>query len=218
MNFRKILMVALVLMTTVGCGEKTEPQERSVFHLLSFDGIRGNRYLMHLQGPQEGATLYTQTEVHQMQHVPAASGAKYADERLMVWVKGEEVLFEVDGQRVGPCQISGLQPILAKAWLSGGDFWAVGNEPAWNLVIGAERCILITDLGQTVQEFPGLKTGLLDPRAPEGRFDFESEGKKLTVEILPGRCTNTMSGEPFAVSVRIVLDEKEMTGCGTGLY
>ncbi len=218
MKFRKILMVALVLMVTVGCGKKDEPGERTVFHLLSFDGIRGNRYLMHLHGPEGGATLYTQTEVHQMESVPSASGVKYADERLMVWAKGEEILFEVDGQRVGPCKISSLQNILAKAWLSGGDFWAVGNEPAWNLVIGAERCLLITDQGQTVQEFPGLDTGRLDPRSPEGRFDFEADGKKLTVEILPGRCNNTMSGEPFAVSVRILLDDEEMTGCGTGLY
>jgi len=40
----------------------------------------------------------------------------------------------------------------------------------------------------------------------------------MDIEIIEGRCTDKMSGEPFAVSVRVILEGEEMFGCGTGLF
>ena len=189
-----------------------------VFHILAFDGVQSFRYLMHFQGPGLPATLYTQNEVHILDPVPAASGARYQGERLMVWVKGDDVLFEVDGHKVGPCRVSGLQPILARAWLAGTRFWASGNEPSWNLIIGAERVVLLMDLGETRLEFPGLDTVDLDPRAPFGRHLLRKDGHTLEIEIRDDLCLDSMSGAPFPAGVSLTLDGQEMRGCGTGLF
>ncbi len=225
------LLILTLFLFAFGCGKQQEkPQENAseatleetaedeIFHVLSFEGARENRYLVHFHGPDQGATIYTHDEVRILDLVPSETGYKYADDRLMIWLQDDDFIMEVDRKRVGPCQFSGLQPILAQAWFNGTEFWAVGNELSWNLVMGRERVVLMSDRGQTNLEFSGLKEGQLKPRSPMGTYEFENGTNKLKIEIIEGLCTNTMSGEPFAVSVRITLDDKEMTGCGTGLF
>jgi len=219
-----IIMVMAGLLLITGCGKKEEekstPSETTVvFHVFSFDGTMGNRYMMHFDENQSLATLYTHDETLVLQQQSTASGAKYQSDRIMVWIKDDEVLMEVDGKRVGPCAVSELQPILAKAWLSGTEFWAVGNEPSWNLVMGRERVVLLTEMGQKTMEFEGLDKDVLDPMNPYGYYSFVNEkNQEMDIEIIEGRCTDKMSGEPFAVSVRVILEGEEMFGCGTGLF
>jgi len=222
------LLAAAMLLLVLGCGKKAEdtiekqapaPETREVFHVFSFDGPMGSRYMMHFLESSGQATLFTHDETLQLTQQPAASGAKYAGERIMVWIKGDEVLMEVDGKRVGPCKVSGLQSILSQAWLSGTNFWAVGNEPSWNLILGGQRVVLLTEMGQKSLEFPGLGKDILNPEQPFGIYNLSNaDGQSLTIEILEGRCTDTMSGEPFAVSVLLKWDGKELLGCGTGLF
>lgn len=222
------LMVLLAMLLVAGCTQKTdEPAAeksavqatREILHVFSFDGPLGSRYMMHFMESSTQATLFTHDETLQLESQPAASGAKYAGERIMVWIKGDEVLMEVDGKRVGPCKVSGLQSILSQAWLSGTDFWAVGNEPSWNLIMGTQRVVLLTEMGQKSMEFPGLNHEDLDPRNPFGTYSLaNTEDHRLDIEIIKGRCTDIMSGEPFAVSVRLVWNGQEMLGCGTGLF
>ncbi len=222
------LATLAILILATGCGKKDEkPQEdqtttnevRETFHVFSFDGPLAARYMVHFLESSHQAVLFTHDETLILDSQPAASGAKFAGERIMIWINGEEVLMEVDGQRVGPCQASPLQPILAQAWLNGTNFWAVGNEPSWNLIMGQERVVLLTELGQKKLEFSGLDKESLNPETPYGSYFFSHpNGQKLNIEIIKGRCTDSMSGEPMAVSVKLVLDGKEMLGCGTGLY
>jgi uncharacterized membrane protein len=221
------LLTLISLLLVTGCSQQKEeekaeaaaPEIRQVFHVFSFDGAMGNRYMMHFNGADSPSTLFTHNETLDLEPQPAASGAKYQGDRIMVWIKGDDVLMEVDGKRVGPCAVSGLQSVLSKAWLSGADFWAVGNEPSWNLIMGRDRVILLTEMGQKSMEFEGLEKGVFDPREPYGVYKFtDDEQQELKIEILAGLCTDVMSGEPFAVSVRLVLDGEEMIGCGTGLF
>ncbi len=222
-----IIMTLISLLLVTGCSQQKEeekpetaaPEIRQVFHVFSFDGAMGNRYMMHFSESDSPSTLFTHNETLHLEPQPAASGAKYQGDRIMVWIKGDDVLMEVDGKRIGPCTVSGLQSVISKAWLSGADFWAVGNEPSWNLIMGRDRVILFTEMGKKIMEFEGLEKGALDPRKPYGLYSFTNdEQQELKIEILAGLCTDTMSGEPFAVSVRIVLDGEEMIGCGTGLF
>jgi len=237
-NMNPIFWVVLIgLFFLFGCGDQnkndleehpnpenkadqmvTESPYREAFHVLSYDGTRGLRYLVHFGLPGTDAILYTYQETLLLSPQVTASGSKYRGERITIWTKGDEVLMEVDGKRVGPCAVSALQPILEKAWRGGADFWAVGNEPSWNLVMGRDRVILLTNQGQDHFEFPGLKAGQLNARIPEGEFVYSHEGHELKVELINELCTNIMSGEPFAVSVRLTFDGQEMTGCGTGLF
>ncbi len=223
------------LFTACGGKEKAEPapettttqntdnaatETKPVLHILAFDGVQDFHYLVHYRNAEDSAILYTPDEVHTLKPARSASGAKYQGERFMVWTKGQGdiILFEVDGKEVGPCKVSGLQAILEQAWQAGGRFWAAGNEPSWNLVISEEKVLLLTDLGETRQEFPGLAAADLDPYAPAGRHVLKSGDHTLEIEIQEGLCGDSMSGAPFPASVTLKLDGVEMRGCGTGLF
>lgn len=198
--------------------QETQPEARDTFHVLSFSGPHQVHFLMHFDGGRNGATLFTGTETLRLDPEFTGQGTKYVGERLAVWPQGQDIVLEVDGKRVGPCAVSGLQSILSKAWLSGADFWAVGSEPDWNLVLGGDRVLLLTNLGQDKLEFPPIERGTFDPRHPAGQYTLVQDGHRLTIEISESLCTNPMSGEPFAASVSLTLDDQPMRGCGTGLF
>jgi heat shock protein HslJ/uncharacterized membrane protein len=113
-----------------------------------------------------------------------------------------------------------LNPQLnVKKWQEGVDFYATGNEPFWSLDLDLEKSMRFEVLG-----VPSLTT----PAVPEERaqdadvilYRAVTESGRLTMQIVAGDCTDTMSGEIFSHKVSVNfgrttdVDDTRYEGCG----
>jgi len=166
----------------------------------------------------ERAWLFLPDEVRELPAAPAASGARYAEGETDFRSEGGEVLLQSGATVHSGCRPDPARTPWAKAKLAGVDFRAVGNEPGWSLEIilgGTMR--FVTDYGQSWYTFP----------TPEPRVDriraqtwYQADAGGHTLEVLlEGReCADSMSGEIFAVTVRVTLDGRDHNGCGRALF
>lgn len=53
---------------------------------------------------EDAARVRLGDEEFPLRRVPAASGARYAGERVVLHTKADEALLSVDGRELGPCQ------------------------------------------------------------------------------------------------------------------
>ncbi len=102
------------------------------------------------------------------------------------------------------------------AKLRGVAFRAIGQEPGWLLeMTTGEKILLVTDYGQTKTEYPYVEPEVYQDQR-KSVFLVRQDKFKVTIEGL--KCTDSMSGENFEVSVMIELDGKKLKGCGRALY
>ena len=85
-----------------GCAEKA-PDTSSVQDAAStishvFDCGAAGTASMRFLGP-DTIELNIGDALHVLQHQPAASGAKYVNDQVLFWNKGDEALLEMTGQR-----------------------------------------------------------------------------------------------------------------------
>ena len=102
------------------------------------------------------------------------------------------------------------------AKLRGVAFRAIGQEPGWLLeMTTGEKILLVTDYGQTKTEYPYVEPDVYQDQR-KSDFLVRQDIFKVTIEGI--KCTDSMSGENFEVSVMIELDGKKLKGCGRALY
>lgn len=139
-----------------------------------------------------------------MRPVVTASGSKFealSDPTTSLWEKGNTATLVVKGREYPECVKAG----------AASPFRATGNEPGWRLDIADGSITLLTDMGQT-------RTVMAAP-APEvtggtRKYIARDGGRSLTVTISDQVCVDNMSGMPHPNKVVVVLDGKEMNGCG----
>ena len=102
------------------------------------------------------------------------------------------------------------------AKLRGVSFRAIGQEPGWLLEISnGEKIYLVTDYGQKKTSYRYVEP---DVNREQRRTVFSVKDKNLEVIIKGKDCTDIMSGEKFAVSVSVTVDNEQFKGCGRALY
>jgi uncharacterized membrane protein len=146
--------------------------------------------------------------------VRAASGAKYEGDGVLVWIKGTVSMLTVDGEEIRDCSEDRYASIWEHAKLSGVDFRAVGNEPAWVLEIrDAESIRFLYDYGQSE----------LDESIPEPEVDtanrrarYVTESMEVTLEGVI--CQDTMADHSYEARVTVILGDREFHGCGRALH
>ena len=180
---------------------------------LVFDGT--GLELVLRTGPGEIA-LYLPERYVVLSQVRASSGVRYEEEGILLWMKGDEAMLEVDGVRYADCRRHPLREPWVDAARRGVNFRAVGNEPGWHLEIRAGRELsMITDYGQRRVEAPlPEKVTSGQPRSYHAITDVHD--LRVEIENLP--CLDSMSGEHFGASVTVHLDGKRYHGCGRVLY
>lgn len=109
-----------------------------------------------------------------------------------------------------------IDNVWHQAKLRGVAFRAVGQEPGWLLEISnGEGIFLVTDYGSTRASMPYVEPVV---HQEERRTQFVLEAYNIVVEIRGERCTDTMSGEEFEVTVTIKQSDRELQGCGRALF
>lgn len=151
-------------------------------------------------------------------HVPSASGAKYSNGSDTFWSKADEALIETGDGKHGGCRNNHARAIWEHARLNGVDFRALGNEPGWYMEISNKQDILlVTDYGQRTYRFPSsiIKS---EPNDRTTIYSASSNDNIIEVVIKGDPCRDSMSGEAFAATVSVVVNDKRYTGCGKALH
>jgi len=115
-----------------------------------------------------------------------------------------------------PIDEHAIDDVWHRAKLRGVAFRAIGQEPGWLLEItDGQEILLVTDYGANRNAYP-----YVEPRVneQERRTQFVLEDHGVVIEIRGERCTDTMSGEEFAVSVTVSVAGRKLDGCGRALY
>ena len=111
---------------------------------------------------------------------------------------------------------SSINNVWHKAKLRGVSFRAIGQEPGWLLEITAGmEILLVTDYGETRTAYP-----YVEPEVDQEhrRTRFVTGDGDVEVLIEEKDCQDVMSGERFAVTVTVTLEERRLAGCGRALH
>jgi uncharacterized membrane protein/membrane-bound inhibitor of C-type lysozyme len=164
------------------------------------------------------AWLFSSTGTLRLPRVRSASGAKFENDRAMLWSKGEEALIKVAGVNHVNCRNNRRCAVWEDAKLRGADFRGVGNEPGWVLEISERtRITYLGDYGQTRLE---LRSGppVENDAARQVRYTASDDTHRMSVVIEAASCRDSMSGEEFSSRVTVNLDGRELRGCGRPLH
>jgi heat shock protein HslJ/uncharacterized membrane protein/uncharacterized lipoprotein YbaY len=147
--------------------------------------------------------------VHPLRQEAAASGARYTGEGgLEFWSHGgEATLTLADGTKLACREADDIGAGAASA----GTLTARGNEPFWLLTIGPKTLEITGPSPELV--FPPTAF-VRDEADGRPRFTAQADGRTLIATIDEKLCTDSMSGLPFPVGVRIALDGRTLDGCG----
>ena len=97
------------------------------------------------------------------------------------------------------------------------DFRGLGQEPGWQLEIRKGADMRFTyDYGKATAVAPASRA-VVDSGSGKQTYHAVSAGNDLRIEIVPAKCSDTMSGKPFSETVTVTLNEQIFRGCGEEL-
>ena len=163
------------------------------------------------------AWLFLENVTVNLPRRPSASGVKYQSTEYLFWNKGDEALLETTGEKRMICKNNRAKAIWEAAKLDGADFRAIGNEPGWTLLLGADFLVLDVDYGLKHYEFRTPEPDV-DVEAQLTRYQVSGNGQDLLLELGGQPCQDSMSGEFFPTRVRIHFNGRWLHGCGRPLH
>ena len=211
----KYLVIIVILLT--GCSATEPTAKRNSYREKTFV-FNCESEFQFVARSEEPYTLWAffPGQTLQLQAVVSASGVKYQNGSNWVWLKGENALVEFNQKRYRNCINNRQEAIWQAAKLSGVSFRAKGNEPAWVIeIIDGEHIHYIGDYGNTKLAFPFYAP---QQRETSSVFETTKGGDHLVLTLTNEQCVDSMSGQEFAVSVELVINDKAHQGCGRALY
>lgn len=88
-------------------------------------------------------------------------------------------------------------------------FTALGTEPFWNFAIDGTNAKYTTPENQAGTSFTLTRTDSAQGTAFAGPMD----GKRVTILITPEKCSDGMSDNEHAYTVKAMIDGQELKGC-----
>jgi membrane-bound inhibitor of C-type lysozyme len=150
--------------------------------------------------------------------VTSASGVKYSDGSTTFWSKGDKALLDHAGNSYRNCRNDRRAAIWEHAKLNGADFRAVGNEPGWHMEISNKHDIaLVSDYGQSRYRFDNATIST----SQEGRrtsYLADNGSNRIEVILLGETCQDSMADDSYETTVTVILDDRELRGCGRPLH
>jgi len=159
--------------------------------------------------------LYLPDDYRVLGQVEAASGAKYTDDNMVFWSRGDEAVLDLGYRKYSDCRLNRQRAPWEEARRRGVQFRAVGQEPGWYLEIQDERQILFVAAYGSQRVLLPTPASILE----EGLeiYEVADERHQLRVTITQQHCMDSMSGEDFDNSVSVELDGDRFQGCGLAL-
>lgn len=120
---------------------------------------------------------------------------------------GEGTAVEAPGTTADPWE---------RARRQGADFRAIGQEPGWVFEVYPQDSLrLLADYGE--MEVVAPWTEPVRDEAGAATWTATADGHRLVVVVQDIPCTDVMSGDSFPQAVMVLLDERELHGCGRPL-
>ena len=149
--------------------------------------------------------------------VVSASGAKYADETITFWTKGNEATFERKGTPPVNCREVRAKSLLADARVRGVAYRGTGNEPGWMVEIGpATRLLFVTNFGEERHEFGDASTPGADPSGATV-FTARHGNEEIKVTVAREACVDDMSGAEFDHRMVVEFGGQSLRGCAAAV-
>ena len=216
----RTLVPFLLLSTLCGCAAATSPAGTTPQAAAPVTPTSSQVFVCSdaadyvVRAESERAWLFRRKGTLELPAVPAASGAKYSDGQVTLWITGDQARLEEADAAASVCHNDTKLAAWEKAKLDGVGFRAVGNEPSWTLeMVAGATVTLVTDYGQTRTELP-LPVAQDDQKAK--RTIWRSEA--IMIEATAQRCVDTMSGDAFPSRVRVWWKDRVLSGCGQALH
>ena len=220
-----VSVVAILSTLTAGCKKATGPAEQKADEGQASTQLKAFYYeckdgknVVTAYNDDDTMTLFAPDKTMKLKHLISGSGARYGyeDESVIFWSKGDDALYERDGKKT-ECRENRPKSIIEDVKLKGYDFYAVGNEPGWNLKLGMGKIVFATDYGNHRFTFKAPKP---DERKAQRMTTYSATagGHKIDVVLRGIGCTDSMSGEKFETTVLVIFDGKPLPGCGQALH
>jgi uncharacterized membrane protein len=149
--------------------------------------------------------------------LPASNSSSietYRDTEFELQIKAQSALFKKAGKPPLNCFNNRKESVWEHAKLNGADFRAIGNEPAWNLVIqNGSTIVLLADYNTLRVERP-----LPEPVTDRARRTTLWDTGTLKLEVSGASCFDSMSGDRFESTVVVYWRERVLRGCGRALH
>jgi len=149
-------------------------------------------------------------------HARSASGARYGSGETEYWSKGRKATLRTPRGTHRACRGQPAADPWEAAALRGASFRALGQEPGWALEIVPDHWIrLIHDYGTQRGFWPIPTPRLVGDDATIYRT--RTDAHDLVLRILRQPCRDSMNGRSRPETVTVVLDGRELHGCGQRL-
>ena len=150
--------------------------------------------------------------------VVSASGAKYADETITFWTKGNEATFERKGTPPVNCREVRAKSLLADARVRGVAYRGTGNEPGWMVEIGpATRLLFVTNFGEERHEFGDASAAGADSSGVTV-FTARHGNEEIKVTVAREACIDDMSGAEFDHRMFVEFAGQSLRGCAGAVH
>lgn len=215
-----LLLLSLVMIcacNSVGSVSKSESAQTETSTkavTMMFECENDLSFVARLEGQTLWAFLPQQTLA--LEPTRTASGAKYQKAADYVWLKGDNAMVNYQQTLYKNCVNNRQEAIWQDAKFRGVSFRAVGNEPGWLIEITPNVHVkYFTNYGRFETVLPYKKPIETEQSS---MFELTKNQNTLLFEIINKPCTDTMSGQKFASSVRGQFNGKAFSGCGRALF
>lgn len=129
-------------------------------------------------------------------------------------VDGITAIVRLDGERLVEIRYAGPERPKCDRFPPAGELEARGNEPFWHVQVRASEAWVYTP-----QEPGGVVYGGGRWSQSGGQWSYQARHElvtnesAITLEIVDGRCVDTMSGARFPWRARLIRDGNRMEGC-----
>lgn len=161
--------------------------------------------------------LWSAAGANRLSPAVVASGRRYQNGGLSVWLKGDEALVESQRGRLD-CQRDIVLDALTRASHPGVMFHGRGNEPGWNVELANDvpELDLTLDYGERQMTLP-YQVATLDNGAGRVILTSGQAARPFTLRIEAKSCFDDMSGQPWPARVTLSINGETYRGCGQGI-
>jgi len=223
MSMHRFLYLTLLLLTACDGASTDQDSSQSTTQPRTHDALTyvyhcDSGYTFTARVTGDDSWLFLPGMTVRTPRVTSASGVRYSDGSTTFWSKGDKASLEHDGNSYRNCRNDMRAAIWEHAKLNGADFRAVGNEPGWHMEISNKHdIVLVSDYGQSRYQFENA-TITASPGDRRTSYLADNGTNRIEVILLGQRCQDTMADEDYETTVTVILDERELNGCGRPLH